>query len=543
MSTLLPPLIPENAPFSSAQRAWLNGFFAGMFGSSASNGSGIAVSSNLAASTNGAAVAEPVAVEEDFAWHDASLPLDERLVLAEGKPLARKLMAAMAQLDCGACGYLCQSYGEAIATGTEKDLTRCSPGGSETAKKLKQLVSLEAVPTNVVSATNGQLLNGKATTTPATSAFSRNNPYTAKLVEVAKLNQADSDKDTRQVVFDLGDSGLTYLPGDSLGVVPQNCGELVAEVLAALRIERDTPVTLATHGTKSAFEALRQHCTIHKVTDGIVSLLASSAQERSQEQELRGLLAEDAQGFLEHADLLDVLRRFPSIFLTAERLIPMLPPIHPRLYSIASSQAAHPTQVHLIVGVVRFQKDQRQRKGVCSTYLAERATADGSVPIFVQTSHGFRLPADGKTPIVMIGPGTGIAPFRAFLQERLATGATGGNWLFFGDQRSSCDFLYREELDSYQQRGLLTRCDTAFSRDQAHKVYVQDRMREQGRELYRWLMDGAYFYVCGDAKRMAPDVDAALVAVVAEHGQVCMDEAKATVRQWTKQKRYLRDVY
>lgn len=572
-SALLPPLIPENAPFSPEQRSWLNGFFAGLVGMMPNmnggpgqfySGDGAQLFAGTNGTTNGigtsgsaTAVAE---VEEEFPWHDASLPLDERMQLAEGKPPARRLMAAMAQLNCGACGYLCQTYSEAIATGMESDLTRCSPGGTETAKKLKELVSLEKLQASAATIAspngysnghanghaNGKAIpsaNGNGKAVPAASQYSRVNPYPAKIAAVTPLNHRDSAKDTRQVVIDLGESGLEYLPGDSLGVMPQNCPEFVDLILNRLQTSGNEMVTLADGTTLSGREALITRFALNKVTDGLVGLLANHATKQKQAQELRELSATDPDEYLLSADLLDVLMRFPTIEIGLAELVGGAPPLSARLYSIASSLRKHPREVHLTIGVVRYSLRERHRKGVCSTYLADRVSCGHTVPVFVQQSHGFRLPADPGAPVIMVGPGTGIAPFLAFLEERQATGANGKNWLFFGDQRADYDFLYREELTEYQRGGLLSRIDTAFSRDQAGKVYVQDRMREQAAQLWHWLQEGANFYVCGDAKRMAPDVDVALVDAVAQQSGKSLDDAKTYVRQMTKEKRYLRDVY
>ncbi len=247
--------------------------------------------------------------------------------------------------------------------------------------------------------------------------------------------------------------------------------------------------------------------------------------------------------WIDTADLLDVLRRHPSARIDAEELASLLSPLQPRLYSISSSLRAHPEEVHLTVGVVRYEKGDRLRKGVASTYLAERLAPGAEVRVFVHPSHRFQLPDDGDTPMIMVGPGTGIAPFRAFLEERQAVNTRGKNWLFFGDQSRATDFLYEEELRDFQQCGLLTRLDTAFSRDQAEKVYVQNRMLERARELWDWLEEGAHFYVCGDAKRMATDVDRALQQVIAEQGDLSAEAAKDYVANMTRTGRYQRDVY
>ena len=242
-------------------------------------------------------------------------------------------------------------------------------------------------------------------------------------------------------------------------------------------------------------------------------------------------------------DLKCFLAELPSKAASAADFAAPLRKLQPRLYSISSSPKAHPGEVHLTVAVVRYDLNGRPRKGVCSTFFADRVGTDTKVPVFVHRSPSFKLPADGSKPIIMVGPGTGVAPFRAFLEERRAVAATGRNWLFFGDQKALCDFLYREELEAMKQDGLLTRLDTAFSRDQAQKIYVQDRMMENAGEIWSWLQEGGYFYVCGDAKRMAKDVDAALHKIAATAGQLSTEQAVDYVKQLKSEKRYLRDVY
>jgi sulfite reductase (NADPH) flavoprotein alpha-component len=539
------PLLPESAPFSPAQRAWLNGFFAGLLGlgeagangfsNGNGNGNGHGNGVAAAASPNGAAVAAP-AVEEDFPWHDPALSLDERLTLAEDRPHERKLMAAMAQLDCGACGYLCQSYSEAIARGEEKDLTRCSPGGKETARKLKELVSIGPLITSSSTTTKAVAGNGKpaAATTHVvvTSRFTRANPFAAKLISNRTLNGAGSQKDTRHVMIDLAGSGLVYKPGDALGVYPENCPELVDEILRELGVE----------GRLDLRSALIREYSLARPGDDLIERLVECATDPNEADQLTRI-RDGEDDWIDTADLLDVLRRYPSARMEAEQLVAMLAPLQPRLYSISSSLKAHPEEVHLTVGVVKYTKGDRLRKGVASTFLAERLTAGAEVRVFMHASHRFQLPDSGDTPAIMVGPGTGVAPFRAFLEERQAVGARGKNWLFFGDQCRSTDFLYEEELHKFQESQVLTRLDLAFSRDQAEKIYVQDRMRERARELWDWLEEGAHFYVCGDAKRMASDVDKALHQVVSQQGNLTPEAAKAYVAHLTKSGRYQRDVY
>jgi sulfite reductase (NADPH) flavoprotein alpha-component len=540
------PVLPESAPFTPAQRAWLNGFFAGLLGL---DGGGQGVGAAMLGAVSTSAPAPPAAVEEaeeEFPWHDPALPIDERLELAEGRPLERKLMAAMAQLDCGACGYLCQTYSEAIARGEEKDLKRCSPGGKETARKLKELVAANAATTtNGVAMTSIVTVDGSAsaaTTTngvamksvvaPAQPAFNRSNPFPAKLIASLPLNRPGSQKDTRHVMINLAGSGLAYKPGDALGVFPENCPELADAVLRALGAGDRLDLR----------STLIRDCSLARPNEDLLERLVECATDPGEAEDL-SRLRDGEDDWIDTADLLDVLHRHPSARMDAEELVSMLSPLQPRLYSISSSLRAHPEEVHLTVGVVHYTKGDRLRKGVASTFLGHRLEPDAEVRVFLHPSQRFQLPDHGDTPMIMVGPGTGIAPFRAFLEERQASGAGGKNWLFFGDQCRATDFLYEDELHTFQQDGLLTRLDTAFSRDQAEKIYVQDRIRERGREVWGWLDEGAHFYVCGDAKRMALDVDRALQQVVAEQGGLSADEAKAYVAKMTKTGRYQRDVY
>ncbi|HXG47657.1 MAG TPA: sulfite reductase subunit alpha, partial [Methylomirabilota bacterium] len=292
----------------------------------------------------------------------------------------------------------------------------------------------------------------------------------------------------------------------------------------------------------SLAHALQHSFEITRPTPAFLRALA----ERSKDADLAALLEParkaELDEFLHGREIVDFLLRAPAARFAPAEFVGCLRKLNPRLYSIASSPKAHPGQVHLCVGTVRYTSHGRARKGVCSTFLADRVDATTPVPVFVQPSHGFRLPADGSKPVIMIGPGTGIAPFRAFLQERQAVGATGPNWLFFGDQQQAFDFLYREELEAMTS-GPLSRLDLAFSRDQAEKVYVQHRMIEQAREVWAWLEDGAHVYVCGDAKRMAKDVDAALHTIVEKAGGRTPDQAAEYVATLKREKRYQRDVY
>jgi sulfite reductase (NADPH) flavoprotein alpha-component len=561
------PILPASAPFSAEQRAWLNGFFAGLLGldGNASNGvvnNGVGADGVAALSEYNAAGESEMAHDvEEFPWHDANLPLDERMQMAQGKPFARQLMAAMAQLDCGTCGYLCQTYAEAIASGADKQLSKCTPGGKETLKKLKELVANRSAEDGSSTQTApalqpAQIERNNAATTQKEQqqaaphvAYNRTNPFPASILDIAPLTRKDSEKDVRFVSFDLRGSGLHYEVGDALGVYPENCSDLVESLLEALQVTGEEPVATPESTVVPIHIALSKAYVINSCNDEFLMTLARLAADPNESSKLAALAQDDCDGFLDGRDVLDVLRLFPSATVQnrteLSELVASLAPLRPRLYSISSSLRAHPDEVHLTVAAVRFSLDgcERVRKGVASTFLTERMRPGHKVGIFVQESHGFRPPTDGDTPMIMVGPGTGVAPFRAFLQERAATGARGRNWLFFGDQRQECDFLYRRELEEYSQGGLLTHLDTAFSRDQERKIYVQHRMTEHGAELWNWLQAGAHFYVCGDARRMAHDVDSALHSIVAEHGTMSETDAKSYLAAMTREGRYARDVY
>ena len=530
-------LIPETAPFNAEQRAWLNGFLAGWLGLQGSPAGAPPVPTIAPKATIAPAPAET----EPEPWHDPALPIDERLRLAEDKPLKRRLMAAMAQLDCGACGYLCHTYSEAIAEGTEASLTLCAPGGAETAKTLKRLVKEQK------AGSNGTTSNGPAATAVKSIAtnheptgWSRNNPFLGTVIRSQCLNLPGSEKETRHVEIDLA-GGPTYEVGDSLGVYPENCGALVDELIGALGAQGDSAVRAADGSETTLRDALACGCCLSQVNDELLAQLAEAAADSSEAEQIRALMEDDAAiaGF----DVVDVLNRFPSARPSPGALVAALDVLKPRLYSISSSPKKHAGQVHLTVRRVSYEFNGRVRKGVASTMFADRVTPGTPVRVFVQKAHGFTLPDDPQTPIIMIGPGTGIAPFRAFLHERDALNIAGRSWLFFGDQRMAFDFLYEAELLDFLRRGVLSRLDTAFSRDFGRKLYVQNRIVECGADVFGWLEDGACVYVCGDAKRMAQDVDRALRAVVSEHGGKSEEDAAEYIEALTSSGRYRRDVY
>lgn len=382
--------------------------------------------------------------------------------------------------------------------------------------------------------------------TESASGYSRKNPFPATIKTNRLLTLEGSNKDTRHFEIDLAGSGLTYEVGDSLGVFAKNDPDLVDAILHNLGFTGEEGVLNPSGVEVPARQALLED---YIITEPSKQLLQSIAEKDSSAAFLNDLLdpnvKSDLTNYLWGRDVLDVLEEFSAARFTPEEFFKLLRKLQPRLYSIASSQKAVGQEVHLTVATVRYQSEvsPRLRKGVCSTFLAERAAAPGSVPVFVHTAKHFRVPEDPAAKMIMVGPGTGVAPFRAFLQERAAYSASGANWLFFGEQQSSTDFFYQDEFEQLEKSGVLTRFSTAFSRDQEQKIYVQHRMKEYGSELFQWLQDGAYFYVCGDAARMAKDVDAALHQIVQEHGSLDEEGAKAYVDAMKKEKRYRKDVY
>ncbi|MBI0550850.1 sulfite reductase subunit alpha [Pectobacterium parmentieri] len=372
--------------------------------------------------------------------------------------------------------------------------------------------------------------------------FSRNAPLPARLVINQLLNASGAEKETRQFAFDISGSDMCYEAGDALGIWPTNNPERVNEMLSALKLSPSTVVCVKDKGDMTLIEALSQHFEIARITPEVLQFVSAHSGHKVLAELLKEERKEELKEWLWGRQIVDVLQAFP-VQVQAEEWLTVLKRLQPRLYSISSSPKVTPHQIHLTVSTVRYGMEGKSRGGVCSTFLSDRVAASVAVPIFIQKSAHFRTPKNTDTPIIMVGAGTGIAPFRAFLQERRATGAQGKNWLFFGEQRAATDFYYREELEKLQRDGYLHRFDTAFSRDQSEKIYVQHRMCEQGAELWRWLEEGAYFYVCGDASRMAKDVDSALRQVVQVHGNMSSEEAATYVATMSQGKRYVRDVY
>ncbi|MDD5140916.1 MAG: sulfite reductase subunit alpha [Verrucomicrobiales bacterium] len=592
------PFIPETAPFTPEQRAWLNGFLAGLHSSAPAEAAPAASKNSeplliLFGSQTGSAegLAKKVAKESlqrGFAprvlalndYETANLAAANKTVIisstwGDGEPpdnavnfwnwLNAETAPRLENLQFAVLGLGDKNYSDFCGASKKFDARLEALGAKRLAPRGECDVDYETAAKNWIDglweklgggSTNGAQTNGHHTSlfplpggegqgegeaSPAVLVYDKANPFPARLLKNVLLNQPGSGKEVRHFEIALGGSGLIYEVGDSLGVIPENCPALVDALLAAVNATGDEPVVVD-NSVRPLRAALTKNFDLAKPASELLAEIAS----RTPDSELAALLvperAEDLKKWLRGRDVLDVLALTQKQFTFAE-LLPFLRRLTPRLYSISSSPKAHPGEVHLTVGAVRYETNGRKRKGVASTFLADLADKAGFVKVFVQPSHGFKPPANGDTPMIMVGPGTGIAPFRAFLEERAATGAKGKNWLFFGDQKRAADFLYEEQLTAWQKSGFLTRLDLAFSRDQAEKIYVQDRMIENAAELWAWLEAGAHFYVCGDASRMAKDVDAALHKITETAGGKSANEAKACVAKLKSDKRYQRDVY
>ncbi|HWA18318.1 MAG TPA: sulfite reductase subunit alpha [Devosia sp.] len=520
-----PQIVAPTAPFNDRQRAWLNRLLAE------------ALLRDLPAEARAAKPAAPVE-DDSTPWKDPAMAIEDRMALATSRPVRFRLMAAMAQQDCGQCGYNCADYSKAIFEQAEPRLNLCAPGGKATARMLKSLV--EEMGGGAIGPDE---IAAKAAAAPREPAdgrrgYSREHPVKAKFLSRARLNGTGSEKHTCHIEIDLSDSGLEYQVGDSLGVFPANDPALADAIIAAIDVPPDFPI---------AGEPLRQvlieRTSLGAAPDALfqfISYLTGGERRKKARALSRG---EDPDGDAAHLDVLAALEKFVGVRPDPEALIEVLEPLQPRLYSISSSPKTNPGRVALTVDSVRYEALGRERHGVASTWLGGRLGETGEMLVYVQKAHNFSLPADGATPIIMVGPGTGVAPFRAFLHERMATGATGPAWLFFGHQREAHDYFYADEWAMLQAKGVLTNLSLAWSRDGAQKTYVQQRIREAGAELWSWLERGAHFYVCGDAQRMAKDVEQAVCDVAKAHGGFDTISAMELVVQLKSQGRYMADVY
>jgi sulfite reductase (NADPH) flavoprotein alpha-component len=527
-------LLPDSAPFTAEQRVWLSGLFAGLLGidravTPLSIEQAAALVPGLRSLNGGA----PEADEGPIAWHDPGIPLDQRMKLAEGRSLHMRLMAAMAQQDCGQCGSSCEEYSRRIFAKEEDRLNLCAPGGKDTSRTLKKLLEADqgAAPKAALS------MPAETMPTVDTPGRSRENPATAMFLSRALLNRAGSEKETWHIEFDLTPSGLDYAVGDSFGVMPANDPALVEAVFEALGAPPDFPI-----GRRTLRQVLTDDVSLGPAPDTLFQLYSciTGGERRRKAKALSA--GDDPDGDAAILDVLAAMEKFSGSQPDPEAFIEALDPLQPRLYSISSSPKAHPGRLSLTVDAVRYRIGGRQRLGVASTFLAERIDPGSSLKVYVQKAHTFGPPADPAVPIIMVGPGTGIAPFRAFLHERMATRASGRNWLFFGHQHRDYDFFYEDELNTMKASGVLTRLSLAWSRDDREKFYVQDRMRQAGHDIWAWLSEGAHFYVCG-AVRMGQDVERALVDIIGEHGGRTTDQAVSYVADLRKRGRYQVDVY
>ncbi len=592
MATLMVPYIPDNAPFSEEQRSWLNGFLAGIYSSAPASAVEAIPKTALKvavlfASQSGTAegLARKLAKELKAHGHIASLsslegytpatlmaerhaifiastygqgdppdavqPFFQQLCLAHFPSYQNLSFAVLALGD--------SSYEHFCKFGADLDRKLAALGATRICERVDCDLDLDQTFENwkssLIERVNASAATQPAhtlpqltTTSPATavkpvSSHMREDPFLAPLIERRPLTCGTSSKLTLHVAFSIADSRLQYDAGDACGVLPQNDHALVSEILDTLKFSSDIPVQLPKAGATSLLVALTSHLQITRLTRKTIQAYATIGQC----QKLFDLLPPEQQSHLDKyaydRGLIDLLHDFPGVLQDPADLVAMLPSLAPRLYSISSSPLAHAGEVHTTIAVVRYRSHDRDRGGVASTMLAERLDVGDRQPVYIQPNKRFRVPADPDAPIIMIGPGTGIAPFRAFLHQRRALGAKGRNWLFFGERSAATDFLYRDELQGMQADGHLTRLDLAFSRDQDRKIYVQDRMTEQAAELYRWLQEGAIVYVCGDASRMAGDVDAALHRIAQRQSGLSQEATAEFVQQLKDEHRYHRDVY
>ena len=578
------PTIPESAPFTLEQRAWLNGYLAGLFSRGPAM-AGITAPRDSAAlvpltilfgSQTGTAerLAKRSAKEAgkrgfaatvlEMAQTDLAKLASEKNVLViastygEGEPPdnAKSLLTALKKSDApsltglrfSVCSLGDRNYTHFCQCGKDFDALLEKHGATRVFLRTDCDVEYDAPFIKWLDAALAAFGPEAGRTSPNTptvatqaepdliepeSKYSKLSPFPALLLAASKLNGEGSSKEVRHIELSLEGSDLSYEAGDALGVVPHNCTELVNDILTSLGCDGEEAVSAPDGTATSLRHALTIHYDLGKPAPELVEAFT---------QRVNGS-GGTSVAFAPH-HVIDVLLAYPKTKFAPVAFVGLLKKLQPRLYSISSSPKAHPGQIHLTVGAVRYATASRARKGVCSTFLADRnIPGESRVGVYVHRNQAFRPPSNGDTAMIMVGPGTGIAPFRAFLEERQATGAKGKNWLFFGDQRATTDFLYREQLEGMLRNGTLARLDTAFSRDQSEKVYVQNRMLENAAELYAWLEAGACFYVCGDASRMAKDVDAALHRVIETAGGKTADQAADYVESLCTAKRYQRDVY
>lgn len=561
-------ILPEDAPFSSEQREWLNGYLTALlapyeeeekvpgipvtiaWGSQTGTSETLAKKFSKLAAKSGV---EPTVVDLSKFDHASLSELEHLIIItstygegeapdnaqafydylhSEDTPKAEQLNYAILSLGDSSYPDFCQC-------GIDFDNRLQALGATSLIPRVDLDVDYDddyAAWTNDILALFGSAA-AAADDEDEEGGVTKKNPYTADILNLYNLNKDSSERETTHVEISLKDSNISYEAGDALGVFPINDESLVDELIAALGFDTDSDFN-----GKTLKAALTEDFEIRNITLPVVKAWA----EQAASDELNALVGSDDRSalndYLWGREIIDLVKEHPIAFVSATDFTALLKPLAPRLYSIASSPKAHEDEVHLTVGVVKYESNGAERKGVCSTYFSER-TDKAQPRVFVHENKAFRPPTDLDVPMIMVGPGTGIAPFRAFLEEREATEAKGKNWLFFGNPHEEADFLYREQLEGLQENGYLHQLSLAFSRDQEQKVYVQDRMIEEGAELYQWLSEGGHFYVCGDASRMAKDVDAALHKVIEQHGQMSAEDAAAYVNEMKSTKRYCRDVY
>ena len=580
------PFIPEDAPFTGDQKSWLAGFLAGMQSAKTMTGSQLGTAANTAASTaplvnilygtqtgNAEGLAMDAAATAKAQGFQAVVQgLDEvsieafaamrRVIITiatygEGEmpdnaglfweSIYSSEMPKLPDMQFGVLALGDSGYDDFCQAGKLLDVRLEQLGAQRLVDRLDCDVDFEDVAEEWINKTiplanDGQAVAPADKPTPAVvkSIWNRKNPYPATLAVNYLLSGELSGKEIRHYEFDLEDSGLVYETGDALNVMPVNDDKLVAKILERLLVSGDI---ILDGQEKSLTELLTFQYEISTPSRKLIAAVEAQAKDEMFSHVVKNGDKEALADYLWGKDTLDLLNINSEIYFSALEFLALLKPLQHRAYSISSSPNKHPGSVHLTVASVRWNDNGRDHLGVCSTFLADRIAQNGKAGVFISPNKAFRIPSNDDAPMIMVGPGTGVAPFRAFLEERQIRGAKGQNWLFFGDQTRASDFIYEQELIEMQAAGVLTRLDLAFSRDQKEKVYVQNKMHEHGAELYQWLENGGYFYVCGDATRMAKDVDQALCDIIAAQGSLSSDKAKEYVNNLKREKRYLRDVY
>lgn len=572
----------QNIPFNAAQQAWLGGFFAGMYshilqsagdtsnarqihilyGSQTGNSESLAHDAGQAAKAHGL---NPIILSLDEIEIDSFIALEYVLMITstygEGDmpDNAQMLWDAVnthESITLSTMKYAILALGDTsydlfCQAGIDWDQCLEKLGAQRLYDRIDCDVDFDNAAENWISNVIPLMADGTTLTidsekTESPTKYGRKNPFPGKLIANRLLTSPDSSKEIRHYEISIAGSELSYEAGDALNVVPVNCPQLVADIIKLIGCTGDEnepvngilmPLTQALTDyfeIKLPSKELLAFCAKHSGDSVLNKLLADKDKDKDKEP---------LTHYLWGRDTLDLLLQFPDMQFSAAEFLALLKPLQHRAYSISSSGKAHPDTVHLTISSVRYNSHRRDHKGVCSTYLADLTNNNAPIHCFFSPNKAFRVPENNDLPMIMVGPGTGIAPFRAFLQEREFRKAKGINWLFFGDRNASTDFIYQDEIEVMQQSKILTTLDLAFSRDQEKKIYVQDRMREKGAKLFSLLEQGAYFFVCGDAYRMAKDVDQALHDIIATEGHLSVDQASAYINQMKKDKRYIRDVY